>query len=125
MPPFEPGARPEKTRAGEPRRVQAGLRRPARMQPLGPRALGEIFDDAAGHGAGDAQRVDKLTRGELERRADTGRRRHGAEHGGWMKAGLVQRLERDDAQPAALPDADDNAEQPRGPLGPVALAGRE
>src|SRR5262245_46752367 len=52
---FEYGARAEETRAGEPRRAQPGLRRPARMQALGPRALREIFDDAAGHGTDDAE----------------------------------------------------------------------
>src|SRR5262249_47300416 len=54
---FEYRARPEEAGAGEPRRAQPRLRRPARMQALGPGALREIFDDAAGHGADDAERV--------------------------------------------------------------------
>src|SRR5262249_56250172 len=87
---FEYGARPEETCAREPRRAQPGLRRPARMQALGPGALREIFDDAPGHGADDAERVDKLARTKLERDGDGGGGRHGAEHGAGGKAGLEQ-----------------------------------
>src|SRR5262249_24739025 len=97
---FEYGARPEETGTGEPRRAQSGLRRPARMQALGPGALREIFDDAAGHGTDDAERIDKMARIELERGADGGRRRHGAEHGGGVKARLWHPLGRPDAEPA-------------------------
>src|SRR6516165_12117010 len=39
---FEYGARPEEACTREPRRAQPGLRRPARMQALGPGALREI-----------------------------------------------------------------------------------
>src|SRR5512132_3042608 len=50
---LEYGARAEKTLASQQRRAHARLRRPARMEPLGPGPLGEILDDAAGHRAGD------------------------------------------------------------------------
>src|SRR5262249_26982528 len=122
---LEYGARPEEPGTSEPRRAQPGLRRPPRMQALGPGALREIFDDAAGHGTDDAERVDKLTRIELERGADGGCRRHGAEDGGGMKAGLVHRLGRNDAEPADHLDADRDAEQRRGSVGMVALPGCE
>src|SRR5262249_819827 len=101
----------------EPGRAQPGLRRPARMQTLGPGTLREIFDDAAGHGADDAERVDKLARIELERGADGGRRRHGAEHGGGMKAGLVHPLASTDAQPPPTPAGARDRGRARGPGG--------
>src|SRR5215467_10408765 len=122
---FKYGAGPEETCAREPRRAQPGLRRPARMQALGPGALREIFDDAAGHGTDDAERVDKLARTKLERGADGGGRRHGAEHGGGMKAGLVHRLGRNQAEPADHLDAHRDAEQRRGSIRMVALAACE
>ena len=55
----------QRPRAGEAclrhaRGAIAGLRRPARMHPLGPRAFGEVFDDARCHASGDAERVDPL-----------------------------------------------------------------
>src|SRR6202521_2368334 len=55
-------ARTDEPGAAQERRAQARLRRPAGMQPLGPCALGEIFDDAARHAAGDAERADGLAR---------------------------------------------------------------
>mgnify|MGYP003694275093 CR=1 FL=1 len=81
------------------------------MHALGPAAVGQVLDDAAGHGAGDAQRVDELARVELQRRADAGGRRHRAEHGGGMKARLVHRLRHHQAQAADGLDADGDAEQ--------------
>ena len=70
----------------------AGLRRPARMHALGPGAFGEIFDDAARHAAGDAERIDDLLGVETERGANASRRAHRAENRGRMKARLVHRL---------------------------------
>src|SRR5262249_37533163 len=122
---FEYGARPEETGTGEPRRAQPGLRRPARMQALGPGTLREIFDDAAGHGTDDAERVDKLARSELERGADGGRRRHGANPCSGMTPGLVHRLGGNAAEPAHPLDAARDAEQRGGSVGMVALAGCE
>jgi len=68
------------------------------MQPLGPCALGKMFDDAAGHAAGDAERVHDLLSLEAERGADAGRGPHGAEHRGRVKAGLVQGLRHHETQ---------------------------
>ena len=48
---------------------------PSRMHALGPGALGQVFDDAARHAAGDAERVDELARVESQRGADAGRGR--------------------------------------------------
>ena len=108
---FEHGARSGKTGAAEQRRAHARLRRPAGMQPLGPGALGEIFDDAAGHRRHGAERVDHLAGVEFERRADAGRGAHSAEHGGRMKARLVGERRRHEAQPAHGLDADGDAEE--------------
>ena len=122
---FEHRARTEKAGAAEQRRAQARLRRPAGVQPLGPGALGQIFDDAAGHRGDGAERIDHLPRVELERRADAGRRAHGAEHRGRMKAGLVGERRRDEAEPAHGLDADRDAEQRRAAVELVPLAGRQ
>ena len=67
------------------------------MQPLGPGAFGQIFDDAAGHAAGDAERIDDLPGVEAKRGADAGRRAHRAEDRGRMKAGLVDGLRHHEA----------------------------
>ena len=65
------------------------------MQPLGPGAFGEILDDAAGHRADSAERIDHLPRRKLERGADTGSGADGAEHRGGMKARFVGEHRRD------------------------------
>jgi hypothetical protein len=122
---FEYGARAEKTVASQQRRAQPGLRRPARMQPLGPGALGEVFDDAAGHRAGDAEGVHHLALLEPERRADAGRRAHGPEDRGRVKARLVHGLRHHHAEPADHLSADGDAQQRRAPIGIVALASRQ
>ena len=122
---FEHGARADKAGAPEQRGAQARLRRPARMQPLGPGAFGEIFDDAAGHRARDAQCIHHLPTSELERRADARRCRDGPEHRGRMEAGLVHRLWHHEAQPANRLDPDRDAEERRSPVALVPLAGRK
>ena len=122
---FEHRARAEKAGAAEQRRADARLRRPAGMQPLGPGALGQIFDDAACHRGGGAERVDQLPRREFQRRADTGRRAHGAEHRGRMKARFVGERRRHGAQPAHGLDADGNAEKRGAAIQIVPLAGRQ
>ena len=55
---------------------------------------------------------------EPQRGADAGRRAHGAEHGGRMEAGLVDRLRRHEAQAAQHLDADRDAEQRGLPVRP-------
>src|SRR6185437_16939112 len=52
---LEYGARPVISGARQQRRADTRLRRPARMQALGPGAFGEIFDDAASHAADNAE----------------------------------------------------------------------
>ena len=64
---LEHAQRPGEAGARQQRRGEPGLRRPAGMEPLRPGAVGEIFDDAAGHAAGDAERVDGLVGREAER----------------------------------------------------------
>ena len=95
------------------------------MQPLGPCALGEIFDDAARHAAGDAQRIDDLLRVEAERCADARRGTHGAKDCGRVKAGLVDGLGHHQAQPAKHLGADRNADQRHAAVGTVPFAGRQ
>ena len=95
------------------------------MQPLGPGALREIFDDAARHAAGDAERVHDLLCIESERGADAGGSAHRAEDRGRMKAGLVDGLRHHEAQPAKNFGADGNSRQRHAAIRIVPLAGRE
>ena len=76
------------------------------MQPFGPRALREIFDDAAGHAAGDAERIDDLPGVEAKRCTDTRGRAHRAEDRGRVEACLVDGLRHHEAQPAQCFGAD-------------------
>ena len=122
---LEHRARPEETAARQQRRADAGLRRPAGMQPLGPGALGEIFDDAGGEAAGDAERVDDLLGVKSERGGNAGGRAHHAEDRGRVEARLVHRLRHHRGQPAHRLGADRDAEQRRGAVRPVPLAGRQ
>ena len=64
---FEHRARPEKALLPEARGLHPGLRGPACVQALGPRAFGEVFDDAGRKAAGDAERIDRLAAVEPER----------------------------------------------------------
>ena len=122
---LEHGARTDKAFARQQRRANARLRRPARMQPLGPGALGEIFDDAAGHAAGDAERIDDLHGVKAERRADAGGGPHRAENRGRMKARLVHGLRHHEAQTAKHFGADRDPDQRHAAVGIVPLAGGE
>src|SRR5262245_18359396 len=65
---LEHGARADEARAREFRGADARLRGPARVQPLGPGALGQVFDDAGGHRACNAQCVYELVFRKLEER---------------------------------------------------------
>ena len=120
---LEHGARADEPAARQQRRADARLRRPAGMQPLGPGAFGEIFDDAAGHAAGDAERIDDLSGVEAQRGADAGGRAHRAEDRGRMKAGLVYRLRHHEAQAAKHLGADSNPDQRHPSVGIMPLAG--
>ena len=94
---LEHRARADETLPGQQRGAKARLRRPARMQPLGPGALGEIFDDAAGHTARNAERIDDLPGVKAKCCADAGRSSHRAEDCGRVKAGLVDGLRHHEA----------------------------
>ena len=62
---------------------------------------------------------------KFQRRADAGRRPHGAEHRGRMKAGLVGERRRHGREPAHGLDADRDAEERRAAIELVPLAGRQ
>src|SRR3972149_419420 len=82
MGPFEDFTRAAKTFVGEQGRDHAAVGRPAGMKPLGPSAVGEIFDDAGALAAAQAEGVTPLCRreaielsrggGAAEGRADRG-----------------------------------------------------
>src|ERR1043166_6140265 len=57
---LEDRGRAAKAAAREQRRDDAGVRRPAGMEPLGPSAVGEIFDNARALAAADAEGVHPL-----------------------------------------------------------------
>ena len=120
---LEHRARADKSLPRQQRGANARLRRPAGMQPLGPGAFGEIFDDAAGHAAGNPERIHNLPGIETERGADAGRRPHRAEDRGRVKAGLVDRLRHHQAQPAQHFGADRDPDQRHAAIGIVPLAG--
>ena len=93
------------------RRADTRLRRPSGMHPLGPGAFREIFDDAAGHAAGNAERIDDLPGVEAKRCTDTGGRAHRAEDRGRVETGLVDSLRHHEAQPAQYFGADGDPDQ--------------
>ena len=95
------------------------------MHALGPGAFGQIFDDAGGETAGDAERISKLFGVEAERRADAGGSAHDAEYRGRMKTGLMHGLRHHRGQAAHRLGADCDAEQRRCAVAVVALAGRQ
>ena len=70
------------------------------MHALGPGAFCEVFDNARGHAAGDAQRIGPLCGIETQRRGYARRRAERAEHRGRMKPRLVHALGRHQAQTA-------------------------
>ena len=57
---FEHGRRTGEPGLRQQRRANARLRRIARVQPLGPAAIGKIFDDPGGKASGDSDRVRDL-----------------------------------------------------------------
>ena len=57
---LEHRARADEAFAGDARGMQPGMRRPARVQALGPGAVGEILDDPARHAPRDSKRVHGL-----------------------------------------------------------------
>src|SRR5215467_6218250 len=94
------------------------------MHAFGPRTLGKIFDDAACHTAGDAERVDDAPAIELQSSRYTSCRRNGAEHRGWMEARLVNELGCHQAEPAHGLHSDCNTGQRRRAVRTMALARR-
>ena len=122
---LEHRARPDKAGTCQQSGTQTGLGGPSRVQPLGPGALREIFDDAARHAAGNTECIDDLPRVEAERGADTRGRAHRAKDRGRMEAGLVHRLGHDEAEAAQHLGADRNTDQRHAAVRIVPLAGRE
>src|SRR5262249_28755968 len=82
LPPGEPGLR-------EQRGHDAGVGRPARVQALGPRAVGEILDDPRGLAPADPERAHELV---LREPVELGGRRGGREHAGERRGMVVPRV---------------------------------
>ena len=95
------------------------------MQALGPGAFGEIFDDAAGKRAGNAERVDDLLGSEAERRADAGGGAHHAEDGGRVEARFVHGLRHHGGEAAHHFAADGDADKCGLAVALLPLAGRQ
>jgi hypothetical protein len=93
--------------------------------PAGPGAFREIFDDAAGHAAGDAERIDDLPGVEAECCADARGGTHGAENRGRVKTGLVDGLRHHEAQPAQHFGADGDPDQRHATVRIMPLASSE
>ncbi len=125
MRPLEHRARPDEAGAREIRGADGGLRGPAGMQALGPGALGEVFDDAGGHRADDAERIDELSLRQSQRGRHARRRAERAEHGGWVEACLVDALRRHQARAAHELRADGDAGERVGALELVSFAHRQ
>ena len=120
---LEHRARADEATARQQCGADARLRRPSGMQPLGPGAFGKIFDDAAGHAAGDAERIDNLAGVETKRSANAGRRAHRTKNRRRMKTRLVDGLRHHEAQSAQHFGADRNSDQGHPPVGIVPFAG--
>ena len=95
------------------------------MQPFGPGTLREIFDDAAGHAAGDTERIDDLPGVEAECCADAGGRAHRAEDRRRVETGLVDGLRHHEAQPAQHFGADGDPDQRHAAIRMMPFAGGE
>jgi hypothetical protein len=95
------------------------------MQPFGPGAFREIFDDAAGHAAGDAERIDDLPGVKAKRYADTAGRAHRAEDRRRVEAGVVDGPWHHEAQPAQHFGADRDPDQRHPAIRIMPLAGGE
>src|SRR3954470_12537636 len=92
------------------------------MQALGPRAFGEILDDATGKTACDPERVDGFAPVETHRNRRTKRCAHGAENTGRMEPGFVYGLGYDHRHPAQRLDARHESGERSAAVATVALA---
>ena len=81
-------------------RAVARLRCPAGVHAFGPGAVGQVFDDARGHAAGDAEGVHQFVFAQAQGRAQAGHSAHHAKDGGRVKAGFVHFGGRHGAQAA-------------------------
>ena len=100
--------------------ADTGLRRPAGVHALGPRPLGKIFDDAGCHAAGNPDRRCDRSRRQAQRRRNAAGGRERAEYRRRMKARLVRRHRRDEAEPAEKLHAGHDADEQ--PVAPELLA---
>jgi hypothetical protein len=118
---FEHGARADEAALCEAHGAVARLGGPAGVHAFGPGAVGQVFDQAAGHAAGDAEGVDEFFFRQAQRGAYAGDGAHHAEDGRGVKAGLVHAHGRDLAEAAHDFQSDCDAAQQVGARELVAL----
>ena len=97
---LEDGLRSGEAGAGEDDRSHPGMSRPAWMQSLGPRPVGEILDDPARLAAADAEGVDELILGEMIELARHSRRREASRERRGMEVARVEASRHGEADPA-------------------------
>jgi len=97
---LEDGLRSGEAGAGEDDRGHPGMGRPARVQSLGPRSVGEVLDDPACLAAADAEGVDELVLGEVVEPARHRRRREACCERGGMEVARVEPAGHGEADPA-------------------------
>ena len=117
--------RPREPRAGELRREETAVGRPARMEPLGPGAVGEELEEATRHAAGEAHGLGGARRRETAQPGGDGGGDQRADHPRGVEAARVEAAAGRRAEPGGPLVAHRDRSQDGRPVRPHRLAGRE